>query len=96
MENCEYNNKIELKSKSIVPFVVGMILTVATVIMFFVGAFGGNQNALWIATAVSGALALVFLAFSTYTTDGWMRMFAILFIVAITVMITFMATITWA
>lgn len=95
MENCEYNNKIELK-KSIVPFVIGMILTVATVIMFFVGAFGGSQGALWIATAVSGALALVFLAFSTFTTDGWMRMFSILFIVAITVMITFMATITWA
>lgn len=97
MENAEYNNKVELTSKSMVPFVIGMILAVATVVMFFVGTFAAvNQSPLWIATAVVGGISLLLLAISGHSTDGWVRMFSILFIIAITVMLTFMATITWA
>lgn len=97
MGNCENNNKlIEFNSKSIVPFVIGIILSVSTVIMFFIGTFGNNQVALWIASAISGILALIFMTYAIFTTDGWMRMFSILFIVAVTAMMTYMATATWA
>lgn len=96
MGNCEYDKFVEFKSKSVVPFVIGILLTVSTVIMFFIGTFGSNQSALWIASAITGVLSLVFLTFAIFTTDGWMRMFGILFIVAVTAMITYMATSTWA
>lgn len=79
----------------IVPFVIGIVMCIITVILFFVGAFRVSP-ALWIATAVTGGISILFLIFSSHSTDGWVRMFSIAFIVSTVIILTYMATVTWA
>lgn len=95
MESVKQDNSIQLRSKMIVPFVIGVVMCIITVILFFVGAFRVSP-ALWIATAVTGGLTVLFLIFSSHSTDGWVRMFSIAFIVAMVIILTYMATVTWA
>lgn len=96
MENLEYDSKIELKNKSLATFVIGVVMSVVAVVLFFVGRFGVSMGPMWIATAVIGGVAFFLLLFSAHSTDGWLRTLSILILVALSVVMTYMATITWA
>lgn len=96
MENLEYDSKIELKSKSLATFVIGIVMSVVAVVLFFVGRFGVSMGPMWIATAVVGGIGFFLLLFSAHSTDGWLRMISVLTLVALTVVMTYMATIMWA
>lgn len=96
MENLEYDSKIELKNKSLATFVIGIVMSVVAVVLFFVGRFGVSMGPMWIATAVVGGLGFILLLFSAGSTDGWIRMLSILILVVLSVVMTYMATIMWA
>jgi|GEM_PF-5560997 len=97
MDNYEYKNKaITTDMKRLVPFIGGLGFCLVAMIVFFIGAFGTATNALWITTAVFGSIATVILAVSIFTTEGWIRAFSILFMAATVVVLTYMATVTWA
>ena len=97
MDNYEYRNKaITTETKRLIPFIGGLGFCLVAMVLFFVGAFGTATASLWISTAVLGGIAAVMLAVSTFTTDGWIRAFSLLFLMATVVVLTYMATLTWA
>lgn len=97
MDNYEYKNKaITTDMKRLIPFIGGLGFCLVAMIVFFIGAFGTATNSLWITAAVFGGIAAIMLAVSAYTTDGWIRAFSIILMAATVVVLTYMATVTWA
>ena len=97
MDNYEYKNRaIATDVKRLIPFIGGLGFCLVAMVVFFIGAFGTATTPLWITTAIFGSIAVAMLAVSTYTTDGWLRAFSILFMAATVVVLTYMATVYWA
>ena len=97
MDNYEYRNKaITTDSKRMIPLIGGLGFCLVAMIVFFIGAFGTATNALWITTAVLGSIAVVMLFISSFTTEGWLKAFSIILMAATVVVLTYMATVTWA
>ena len=93
MENSySEKNSMPLVRKSKIPFVLGIIFTLVAVVLYFVGANGTMRNPLWIATTVLGILGLLLLAISAHASNGWTRMFSIVFMEVLIVIGTIMAT----
>ena len=97
MDNYEYRNKaITTDAKRLIPFLGGIGFCLVAMIVFFIGAYGTATDSLWITSAVFGGIAAIMLAVSTYTTEGWIRAFSILLMAATVVVLTYMATVTFA
>lgn len=92
MDNCNCKeSEVRLVGRLTLLFSAGVLLCVAAIALFFIGAYGPTRNPLWISTTVLGGLSLVLLAISAHSTQGWYRMFSVIFMEALVVLGTVMA-----
>ena len=72
--------------------VIGILMCIASVILFAIGYATAARGGLWIAAVVIGAISSVMLAISAYTSSGIYRAMAMFFMAVQIVFITIMAT----
>lgn len=90
MENA---NRQEMNvSKRMSVLVIGILMCIASVILFAIGYATTARGGLWIAAVVIGMIAAGMLVYSAYTSSGMYRAMAMFFLAAQIVFITIMAT----
>ena len=82
-----------MSSKRIPALVVGILMSLVSIVLYVVGLYTTARGGLWIASVVIGLIGMISSVFATMTTNGWTRFFALMFVVVPTVFITIMATV---
>jgi len=90
MENA---NRQEMNVSNRMPvLVIGILMTIASVILFAIGYSTSARAGLWIAAVVVGVIASAMLAVSAYSSMGAYRLAALFFMAVQIVFITIIAT----
>ena len=80
------------QSKRMPVLVTGILMTIASVILFAVGYATNARAALWIASVVVGVVSSIILMAATYLSGGMYRVLGMVFLTAQVVFITIIAT----
>ena len=82
-----------ISSKRVPVLVVGILMSLVSIVLYAVGLYSSARMGLWIASVVTGVIGMVSAVIATMTTNGWKRALSLLFVVVPTVFITIMATV---
>ena len=86
-------NQHEMNISNRMPvLVIGILITIASVIMFAIGYTTSARFGLWVAAVVVGVIASAMLTVSAYSSKGWTRLAALFFMATQIVFITIIAT----
>lgn len=89
MENAKTH---EMNSNRMPVLIIGILMTIASVILFAIGFATTARSGLWIASVVVGVISTMMLVYSAYTSTGVYRAVSMFFLAAQIVFITIIAT----
>ena len=73
-------------------FIIGVLMCVASIILYAIGYALANRSGVWIASVVVGAISTAMLVYAAHSYDGMRRMVAMFFMAVQIVFITIIAT----
>ena len=84
------------KSNRMPVLVIGILMCVASIILFAVGYAVADRSGVWIASVVIGIISAAMLIYAAHSYDGMRRMTAMFFMAVQIVFITIIATLYFA
>ena len=82
-----------MSSKRTPALVVGILMSLVSIVLYAVGLYSAARGGLWIASIAIAVVGMISAVVAAMSSNGWMRAISMIFVVVPTVFITIMATV---